>query len=162
MGVSILLSERVLPICISVDHVLGLVEVLNSLGGRADASHINDVTDVDADVLSHAIDLAEWFGLLKSVKGDLILTDLGREVARSLHRNTVLKLRDRLSEIEPFKTILGILNSRGKVDADEIAKILEDIYGSDTVEEAFNCVTGWGLFFGIFRYDHRSKVIIKI
>ena len=150
-----------MPICISVDHVLGLVEVLNSLGGRADASHINEVTDVDADVLSHAIDLAEWLGLVKSVRGDLTLTDLGRDVAQSLHRGVLLKLKDRLIDIEPFKTIDSILRSRGRIEEEELTDLLKDIYGSDIVDDALNCITGWGMYFRLFKYDPKTRIMVK-
>ncbi|MEM1611606.1 MAG: hypothetical protein QXQ57_08195, partial [Sulfolobales archaeon] len=67
-----------IPICVTIDQVIGLVEILYSLGGVADTSKISEIVDVDAGLLPNVIDVAEALGLVKLSRGDLEITSLGR------------------------------------------------------------------------------------
>jgi hypothetical protein len=58
-----------IPICITIDHVISLVEILYSLGGVVDTSKISEIADVDAGLLPNVVDVAEALGLVRLSKG---------------------------------------------------------------------------------------------
>ncbi len=146
-------SRRVIlptsPICITPDHVLGLVESIYSTGGRLDSEELNDMIDVDLDVLTHAIDVSEAMGLLTFSKGDIILTERGVEIARLTPKHIPSVLREYIKALEPINTIvMEASRYGGEISVEQLEKILLSYYGGITIE-IVNCVREWLQLLGI-------------
>lgn len=160
-------KEYVLPVspkCISLDHVVGLVETLYSLGGKADASFINDVTDVDIDVLTHAIDLSEIFGLVQYKDGDIVLTDLGFKASRTHLRELKQILRKNSLGIHPVSDILekAKMSENGSISEEEIYEILGKYYSENELVKAFRCIMQWIYYLELGTWDYESgELLIK-
>lgn len=146
------------PPCVTVDQVVGLVEVLHSLGGSADASKISEIMDMDAGMLPNVIDVAEALGLLTHSKGDLIITNLGVEVARADSRSLKRILGGLVDRIEPLATILRILRERGGISRADVENILEEAYGKEK-SRALECLTHWGTYLGVFRWNDDGQIL---
>ncbi|WP_272985745.1 AAA-associated domain-containing protein [Fervidicoccus fontis] len=157
-------KEYVLPVspkCISVDHVLGLVESLYSVGGMADVSYINDVTDVDIDVLPHAIDISERLGLISYNNGDLLLTDFGKKIAMAHHLEVRDLLKEKISTLQPIKDIIKkSRDSNNILTEDEVYQILSRYYGEEEIGKALKCISMWLFFFEIAYWDYEEGVLV--
>ncbi len=151
-----------LPICVTVDQVMGLVEVLYSLGGSADTLKISEVIDVDAGLLPNVIDVAESMGLVRLEKGDLVITETGKEAAKTDSRSVKKILRSLAMGIEPISSISKALGEKGSIPIDELRRILEEFYGPRT-SEAIECLIHWGTYLNIFRWrpDKQEIVLVK-
>jgi hypothetical protein len=90
------------PICITIDHVIGLVEILYSLGGVVDTSKISEIADVDAGLPPNVVDVAEALGLVRLSKRDLEITNIGRDIARADSRSLKRLLRELAIKLEPY------------------------------------------------------------
>ncbi|MEM0046302.1 MAG: AAA-associated domain-containing protein [Fervidicoccaceae archaeon] len=157
--------EYVLPVspkCISLDHVVGLIETIYSLGGKADASFINDVTDADIDVLTHAIDLSEIFGLIKYKDGDIVLTDLGLKASRTHLRELKKILREKSVGIHPIVDIMQKARESEdrSINEEEIYAILEKYYSENELSKAIRCVLQWIYYLELGTWDYEEGSLI--
>ncbi|MEM0439916.1 MAG: AAA-associated domain-containing protein [Sulfolobales archaeon] len=150
-----------LPICVTIDQVVGLVEALYSLGGLADTSKISEVIDADAGLLPNVIDVAESMGLVRLEKGDLVITDTGKEVAKADSRSIKKILRNLVIGIEPISSIVKMLNEKGSIQIEELRSILEEFYGTKA-SEAIECLIHWGTYLNIFRWRPDEREIVPI
>jgi len=138
------------PICITPDHVLGLVESVYSTGGRLDSEELNDLINVDLDVLTHAIDVSETMGLLRFEKGDLVLTEKGAMVAEAILKKAHSIIKTYIKNIEPLDTIMRKASKHGnKISIEELRKILSSTYGGSASTIVENCIREWIRFLGI-------------
>lgn len=157
------MSERRFPICVSPDQVMGLVEIVNSVGGVVDAERINDMTDVDADLLPHAIDAAEMLGLLTFDSGNVKLTEAGRRLAQDNLKSVKRELGERIKRVELFRVLLTVLSEKGRLGKEEASEILRDYaeWGdNNNVDEVFNCLVSWVIYAQVARYDWEEDVLL--
>lgn len=157
------MSERRFPVCVSPDHVMGLVEILNSVGGAADAERINEITDVDADLLPHAIDAAEILGLVKFNSGNLRLTGLGKKMAEGTIKYVKRELGDVIRDVEPFRSILRRLEVERMIEKGELMDQLKGYaYWEDQedLEKVFSCLLSWLLYAQVAKYDWDEDVLL--
>lgn len=150
-----------IPICITIDQVIGLVEILYSLGGVADTSKISEIVDVDAGLLPNVIDVAEALDLVRLSKGDLEITNLGRDIARADSRSLKKILRELALKLEPISTIYREISAKEYMSREEFEKILETFYGPEG-RKAFDCIINWGTYIGIFRWSPDTQILTYI
>ncbi|MEM4971699.1 MAG: AAA-associated domain-containing protein [Sulfolobales archaeon] len=150
-----------IPICVTIDQVIGLVEILYSLGGVADTSKISEIVDVDAGLLPNVIDVAEALGLVKLSRGDLEITSLGRDIARADSRSLKKMLRELAIKLEPISTIYKEISEKGYMNKGELEKILETFYGPEK-SKAFECIINWGIYLGLFRWSSDTQILTRI
>jgi len=136
--------------CITPDHVIGLVESVYSVGGRIDSEELNDIIDVDMDILTHAIDIAEALGLIVFDRGDIQISELGARVAAAMLKEVKRLIRDRLVAVEPFATLVDKMKQRGRLSMSEVKEVLASFYGEENVESALNCLRQWWRYFEFF------------
>lgn len=67
---------------VSADQILGLIDILYSLGGSVNAMYIGDIIGGDIHFLPHAINIAKSIGLIVQEHGKLKLTELGKLIAK--------------------------------------------------------------------------------
>jgi len=138
------------PICITPDHILGLVESVYSTGGRLDSEELNDLIDVDLDVLTHAIDVSEAMGLMRFEKGDLVLTEKGAMVAEAIPKKAHSIIKNYVKNIEPLDTIMRKASRHGnEISIEELRNILSSYYGGPPSTRVENCIREWIRFLGI-------------
>ncbi len=147
-----------IPICITIDQVIGLVEILYSLGGVADTSKISEIVDADAGLLPNVIDVAEALGLVRLSKGDLEITNLGKDIARADSRSLKRILRELALKLEPISTIYREISVKEYMSREELEKILETFYGPER-RKAFDCIINWGTYLGIFRWNPDMQIL---
>ena len=154
-------KKVVLPGDVSPDHVLGLVEVLNSSGERIDSMYVGDAVHENIKILPKAIDVAEALGLVVSHSGNLWLTELGKKVARSNPKSLKRLLKNMITNVEPLGELLALLKERKRISVEEFREIVEKYYPGG-VEEAEKNILIWGAYLNLFQMDEDDKEIYLI
>jgi len=141
----------VAPVCLTPDHILGLIESVYSVGGKIDSEELNNLIDVDMDLLTHAIDVAEALGLVVFDRGDITVTELGTKVAVAPPKEARKIVRDKLAALEPFTTLINEVKMRGgRISVSMVRKVLAGFYGEENVDSALNCLRQWWRYFELF------------
>lgn len=147
-----------LPVDVTPDHVLGLIEVLNSLGGSVDSMYVGDAVNENINVLPKAIDVAETLGLVKVEQGNLTLTELGKKVATSDPKSLKYMLKKAIKKLEPLGEIMDKLAKTKRMTVEEFEKIVEKYY-PQKFEEATKNILIWGAFLNLFKMDEDDEEI---
>lgn len=156
-------SRRTLiPPDVTPDHVLGLAEILFSLGNKIDPMYVGDAIGENIDILPHAIDLAEALNIIEYRDGTIVLTNFGVEIVRGNTKVVKKLLRWKALELEPLNEIVRRLKSKGCISVEEYSEIIKRNYSSNDQERAFKNVLIWGAFLKIFRMSEDDKLIVPI
>lgn len=157
----------VMPANVRPGQVIGLVEVTGGLGSRVDASTLADELGADLAVLLPILDAAEILGLIKNVKGEVMLTDFGVDFQKET-QNKVEMLRSQLARVEPFRTALELAARQKEISAEDVTAELEieGIRLHHQREINMSLVQGllvhWAIRSGLLSYDGRSGKFRKV
>jgi hypothetical protein len=152
-------SRRVLlPPDITPDHVLGLLEMLYSLGDNVDSMYIGDSLGESVETLPHAIDVAETLGLVRASGGNLQLTELGKKVVRGDPKTVRRELRRHVEKLEPLGELIRKLRERKSMSVEEFMEIIEKHYPGNSEEAAKNVLI-WGAFLNLFKMDEDDEEV---
>jgi len=152
-------SRKVLlPPDITPDHVLGLLEMLHSLGGNIDSMYIGDSLGESVETLPHAIDVAEALGLVKANSGNLQLTELGKKIVKGDPKTVRRELRKHVDKLEPLGELVRILRERRSISVEEFMEIVEKYYPGNSEEAAKNVLI-WGAFLNLFKMDEDDEEV---
>ena len=150
-----------MPANVRAGQVISLVEVAGGIGGKVDAPKLADELGADLAVLLSILDAAEMLGLVRSEKGDVYLTELGHKFQKTL-TNKVTILKERLANVEPFRTALE-LSAKGKhVTAEWVADSLMEMgikwhYRPEINETLVKTLLiHWAIYAGLLKYDGKS------
>jgi hypothetical protein len=150
-----------MPGNVRAGQVISLVEVTGGIGGKVDAPKLADELGADLAVLLTILDAAEMLGLVRSEKGDVYLTELGLKFQKT-STNKVRLLRDRLANIEPFRTALELASRKRHVTGEEVADALADMglkwHYQQEMNEALvkTLLVHWAIYAGLLKYDGKS------
>jgi hypothetical protein len=151
----------VLPPDVTPDHVLGLLELLRSLGSGIDSMYVGDAIGEDVEMLPHAIDVAEALELVAQKGGNLELTERGKRVAAGNPKTVKNLLREVALKLEPIAEVVEQLRRKGELLVEEFESIIRKYYPS-RFEEAIQNVLVWGAYLGLFKMDEDDKKILPI
>lgn len=140
----------------SVGGLAGLLEILDSHGGRADLPELAQQLTFEVDDLLPLTDAAELLGLAEVEDADLQITDLGREwseadiltsksiFAHAAHERAPL-VRAIVRGLETTRD--GSLNERFFLD------LLGRGFTADEARAQLDTAIGWGRYGELFDYD---------
>lgn len=151
-------KRTVLPPDVTPDHVLGLVELLHSLGSGIDSMYVGDAISEDIRFLPHAIDVAEALGLVTQRGGNLELTERGRRVAEGNPKIVKELLREVASKLEPIREVTERLSEKGELSIEEFEELLLKHYSSD-FEKAMQNVLTWSAYLGLFKMRDDERIV---
>lgn len=154
-------TRILIPPDVTPDHVLGLAEVLYSLGGSIDPMYIGDAIGENIRILPHAIDLAEVLGIVTHSGGIVTLTEFGKKIVRENNKTVRKLLREKSLRLEPLREIVKRLKKKGFITVEEYDEIIGENYPGE-YERAFRNILIWGAFLKIFRMDEEDSMIIPI
>ena len=142
------------------------MEVAGSIGGKVDAPKLADELGADLAVLLTIMDAAEMLGLVRSEKGDVILTELGHRFQKT-SINKVKILKERLANIEPFRTALELASRKKHVTAADVSDALGEMgirwhYMPELNETLIKTLLiHWAIYAGLLKYDGKSEKFQK-
>ena len=150
-----------MPANVRAGQVLGLVETVGGLGTVVDVAKLADEFGSDLVTFLPVLDVGEMLGLVKLEKGDISLTEFGRKFQKT-SKYKVRLLKDRLSQIEPFKTALELAKLKGEVSSEEVSDALaaRDITWHHTPEinqaVVQNLLVHWAIYGGLLNYNGKT------
>ncbi|MBN2478415.1 AAA-associated domain-containing protein [Candidatus Micrarchaeota archaeon] len=135
-----------------VGEVLGLAEIVYSYGGKIKVSLLSDELQIELDDLGDAIDMAELLKIVKVKKGEVMLTLYGEGLALGKIDDKKRILRDRISKIEMFKSIIKKIEKEKEIPEDELLEFLRKKYPIGDAEQFKKLLISWGGYTEIFEY----------
>lgn len=146
---------QVVPV-VSVSQLVGFVHRLQELGGREDLHDLARDLPLDADKLLPVVDAANLLGLVKLLKGDVVLTPEGRRFAEAdVNERKELFQQQALKNVEILRHIVAKLRARAGQPLKEQILIdsLEQKFSPAEARRKLDTAIRWGRYAGLFTYD---------
>jgi NitT/TauT family transport system ATP-binding protein len=137
----------------------GLLELLNDRGGKDDLFRVADELSLEVDDLLPIIESAALLDFARTDKGDVELTDKGREFVnadiptrKTLFREAVLAHVPLLQQIRKSLTS----KSDGTMPLEFFRDILDEHFSEDETQKQVETALNWGRYGEIFSYDSET------
>lgn len=143
-----------------VGGISGLLELLVDQGGREDLPVLAERLRLDVDDLLTIVDAAALLGFATVAKGDVAVTEIGRQFALSDILTAKEIFRQQVSATVPFaQTIYQTLTEKSdhSMKADFFLDILDGLYPNEQAVRQFETVVDWGRYAELFEYDAVAK-----
>ncbi|MGC8689207.1 MAG: AAA-associated domain-containing protein [Thermoplasmata archaeon] len=139
----------------SVSKIVGLVERVSDLKGPEDLAQIDDDLGIEKSEFFNIVDDAERLDLVKVVEGNIQLTEFGKRFVNSGIRERKMLLEKKLREVEPFKTLLPILekDQDNKIKKDKFIEIIKNNFYTMDPEKIFKVFVNWGRYSKLIGYS---------
>ena len=139
--------------------IAGLLELLADRGGKDDLYHIADELLWEVDDLLPILEAATLLGFARAEKGDVEITDQGREFAnadiptrKTLFRDAALANATLLQKI---RTCLAS-KSDGGMPLEFFRDMLDEHFSEEETQRQIDTALYWGRYGEIFSYDSES------
>lgn len=136
--------------------ISGLLELLVDQGGKEDLPVLAERLRLDVDDLLTIVDAAVLLGFATVEKGDVVVTEIGKQFALTDILESKEIFRQQFIENVPFAiTIYQTLleKSNRSMKADFFLDILDELYPSEEARKQFETVVDWGRYAELFEYD---------
>jgi len=160
MSSSLKIDSSVTP-----SRLIGLLDLVNSLGGKVDLARISIMLQTDVDDLLPVVDVSEALGFIKVVDGDAELTEAGKKFVQATPSKKKLILRDAIKNIEPFATALKLAHKSGEFTKEELInelnnkKFFEEEFPD--IEQFYSFILEWLLYTEAIHYKGEEKKFYK-
>jgi len=144
-----------------VGGISGLLElIVEQPEGRVDIPLLAERIQITVDDLLPILDAAQMLGFVEVDRGDVSLTDIGKDFATT----TILRSKDLfrqqvLAHAPMLVSIWETLREKriGSMRADFFMGLLEEYYPRNEAERQFATAVDWGRYAELFEYDSREE-----
>lgn len=148
----------------SISEVTGLLEILNSPEhmGRMDLPEVADTLMLDIDDLFPLTELLEILRYAKVSKGDISITEEGREFVEADIQERKKLFSIHLKKYVPLARYIHDQlerHPRHRALEENFLSLLEDNLSEDEAERVLRTVIEWGRYAELFAYDFNSGVL---
>ena len=136
-----------------------MLELLNDRGGKEDLYHIAEELLLDVSDLFPLIDAATLLAFARTEKGDVEITDQGREfVNADIPTRKVLFREAALAHAVLLQQIRNSLASKsdGAMPLEFFRDILDEHFSGEETQRQIDTALNWGRYGEIFSYDSES------
>ncbi len=142
-------------------QVIGLLEILDDFGGKADVAKIADDVFLELDDLLPASETAEILGFAKVDSGDIMLTDAGKHFLAAGIRRRKKIIQQKLLELDIFKMVLDFVRKKkGEgVEKEKVVAFLNSRISDRDIEQCFRWIIEWGRHGLLLRYDSQDDQV---
>jgi len=148
-------AYQVLP-RVAISDVTGLVELVQSRGGREDLYQIGRYLNQEVDDFLPLVEAADMLGLAKTEEGDLVLTPEGHRFAEAglLEEKNVFH-EQALAHIALLRQIVHALETApGHILPEEyFLSLLEENFDEDEAQEQLDTAINWGRYAELFAFQ---------
>jgi NitT/TauT family transport system ATP-binding protein len=148
-------AYQVLP-HVAISDVTGLVELVQSRGGREDLYQIGRYLNQEVDDFLPLVEAAEMLGLAKTQEGDLVLTSEGQRFAEAGVLEEKNVFRDQaLAHIAILRQIVRALEGApGHTLPEEyFLSLLDEHFDEDEAQEQLETAINWGRYAELFAFQ---------
>jgi NitT/TauT family transport system ATP-binding protein len=128
--------------------------------GRVDIPLLAERIQITVDDLLPILDAAEMLGFLEVDRGDVSLTEIGKDFATTtIQRSKDLFRQQVLARAPMLVSIWETLREKriGSMRADFFMGMLEEYYPRNEAERQFATAVDWGRYAELFEYDSREE-----
>ncbi len=143
--------------------IAGFLELLNDHGGREDLYHIADELLLDVNDLLPIVEGATLLAFARTEKGDVEITDKGREFAGAdIAPRKILFREAALAHATLLQQINSSLASKsdGAMPLEFFRDILEEHFSEKEAQRQIDTALYWGRYGEIFTYDSKSDRLL--
>jgi NitT/TauT family transport system ATP-binding protein len=148
-------AYQVLP-HVAISDVTGLVELVQTRGGREDLYQLGRHLHQEVDDLLPLVEAADILGLAETQEGDLVLTPEGQRFAEAGVLEEKQVFRDQaLSHIALLRQIVRLLEAApGHTLPEEyFLSLLEEHFDEDEAQEQLETAINWGRYAELFSFQ---------
>jgi NitT/TauT family transport system ATP-binding protein len=149
---------------VNVAEVTGLLETLNvpEHQGKMDLPDVAEILQLDIDDLFPLTELLEILHFAKVSKGDITITDEGRQFVEAgiLDRKKIFSIH--LKKYVPLARYIYdqlVHHPRHRALEENFLSLLEDYLSEEEAERVLGTVIEWGRYAELFAYDYNSGVL---
>lgn len=144
---------------IGISEILGLIELLNSKGGREDIYKLASELQMEFGETLAVIRAAELLGLVHTPGGDVEVGPLGVKISDAGISDRKSIIHDQLMTIPVFKALVQFLNEQEEREAsrDTVLEKLAELIPNENAEQTFSLLVQWGRYGELFGYNDDSE-----
>jgi len=144
---------------IGISEILGLVELLNSKGGREDIYKLASELQMEFGETLAVIRAAELLGLVHTPGGDVEVVSTGEKVSQSGISQRKEIIHDQLMKLPLFYSLVQYLKEKDDHQAprDEVLEKLAELIPNENAEQTFSQLVQWGRYAELFGYNDDSE-----
>jgi NitT/TauT family transport system ATP-binding protein len=160
-----MVKHKIMPIPdATVGELLGLVEIVYSYGGKVKISFLADELRMEMDDLGDVIDMGELLEAVNVDEGEVTLSLFGEGLTLGTIDNKKKILRDKIKDVEPFKSVIEMLNEEGgKMGEQELLEALAKKFVIEDFAPFRKLLIGWGNYTESFEYDgDEQEFVLKL
>jgi len=140
--------------------MLGLLELLDTLGGTCDLFQVVSHTHVPFEKVLTTVKGLEMLELVDTPKRQVVLTPLGRRFVQGGMDERKLIWRDQLMELKLFRVVQDMLELReGSLAREELIREIASRLPMEDPEVTFETIVAWGRFGELFAYRKEPGVL---
>ncbi|HXZ03634.1 MAG TPA: nitrate/sulfonate/bicarbonate ABC transporter ATP-binding protein [Ktedonobacteraceae bacterium] len=148
-------AYQVLP-DVALGDVTGLLELVQTRGGREDLYQLGRLLQLDVDDLLPIVEAADILDMAETQEGDLVLTPAGQRFAEANVLEEKKIFHDQaLSHVEILRQIVRALEGApGHTLPEEyFLSILEEHFDEDEAQEQLDTAINWGRYAELFSFQ---------
>ncbi len=146
---------------VSASKVIGLLEFLDDQQGKEDIYRMAETVHYELGELLSVIKMGEMLGFAETPGGDVVLLDLGKKFLRCKIGQRKLLIREQLTKLGLFKSLIGLLqgSDEGQLDRKTVLDELSCFLPHEDIEALFKTVVNWGRFAELLGYNPDTETL---
>lgn len=142
-----------------VSSILGLLEVLDDHEGKDDIYKLARHLNYELDDLLPITDAAEYLRFVVVDKGDIFLTEKGKEILKSDVNNKKKIFKEQIKNLPVFKEVISSLKRKKDhhIKRDLFLRNLEKKFSPDRSQEILKGTIEWGRYAELIGYNPESE-----
>ncbi len=145
--------------------IAGLLELLNGRRGTEDLHRVAAELQLEVDDLLPVVEAAVLLNFAKSERGDIELTEAGKEFAEAdIPAQKVLFRQIALANVTLLQQIASALESKSdhSMPLDFFRDVLREHFSEEDVEQQIETALNWGRYADLFTYDsERDRLLLN-
>ncbi len=152
--------EDLFPLGTGIGRVRGIINIMKQNKGRMEMSRLAEESEEHIDDLLPLIEACKLLGFISIDDSEVMLTEAGSKLNFS---NFSKSIHDRLSDVEPFKTALKIMDER-EVSTEDLFSTLRErgviVHGDDATNDMLlkKLFIRWGVRGKLMSYDPQADL----
>jgi len=146
---------------VGVNHIIGLLEILDANGGEEDIFRIASYFHQEFDTLINIVKAAELLDFVETPKRKIFFTELGKTFVRSAPDISKEIWKKQLLTLAIFRHIYSLLkkSSKGRISREVLEEEISTHLPHENPEKMFSLLANWGRFGELFAYSEDTETI---
>lgn len=142
----------------TVTQIFGLLEVLNSHGGKEDIYRLAKDLHYELGELREVLRAGELLGFVHTPGGDAVLTDLGRGLVASRVKARKRLFREQLRRLTLIRYVSDLVEQTEDkaIEKEVLLEVFAKVLPQDDPEEVFKTLVNWSRHAELFRFNRDS------